>query len=167
MNLYYWDDYVCIRLKLWSDSLFRPTPLRDCGKWDGRWMTAAAVHIKTLPYTNLKPHIKLRKTWQRYWSEQTGNKLRIVKPHLGRYTTDSHNIHAEVALARLRIGLTRVTHSYLFTGPSRRLCGGPICSPHPNHVQGTRSNTTQTLSPTLQTPHSTPPSLLFRGNAMF
>lgn len=92
-------------------------------------MAAAAtllntVDITTLPYTDVKPHIRqqLRKTWQTHWSEQTDNKLHVIKPHLGPYTTDARNRYTEVALARLRIGHTHATHSHLLTGSPRPLC---------------------------------------------
>lgn len=88
----------------------------------------AALHntidITTVPYTDMKPHIRqhLRRTWQTDWSTQSDNKLHVIKPHLGPYTTDTRNRYTEVALARLRIGHTHATHSYLLTGSSRPLC---------------------------------------------
>ena len=53
---------------------------------------------------------------------QTDNKLHLIKPRLGRYTTDTHNRFNEVTLARLRIGHTHATHSHLLTGSPRPLC---------------------------------------------
>lgn len=58
------------------------------------------VHITTVPYTDLKTHIRqeFRETWQAEYSQQMDNKLHVMKPHLGRYTTDSRNEHTKAAL---------------------------------------------------------------------
>lgn len=81
----------------------------------------SSVDLTAVPYRDLKPHVRqnLRKTWQKHWSEQTDNKLHVIKRHLGRYTTDSHNRNKEVALASLRIGHRLVTHYHLLTESPR------------------------------------------------
>lgn len=61
------------------------------------------------PYTDLKPYIiQLPKPWQ--LGQQTAIKSRVIKRHLGWYTTDSDNRQTEVILARLRTGHTQATH---------------------------------------------------------
>lgn len=53
-------------------------------------MAAAAALTNTVDITI--PDTRPKKTWQVGWSTQTNNKLHIIKPRLGRCTTDSHNI---------------------------------------------------------------------------
>lgn len=91
-------------------------------------MAAAAtclntVDIATLPYMNMKPHIRqpFRNTSQTHWSEQT-DKLHVIITHIEPCITDTRNRYTEDALARLRIGHTHVTHSHPLTWYLRRLC---------------------------------------------
>ena len=53
--------------------------------------------------------------WQECWSDdRRGAKLRSIKPLLGKWSSSCRKSrHQEVVLARLRIGHTNVTHSYL------------------------------------------------------
>ena len=82
------------------------------------------IDIPQVPHIDIKPTIRhtLRRLWQKHWDKQTENKLHVIKPHLGRYTTDTHNRFNEVTLARLRIGHTHATHSHLLTGSPTPLC---------------------------------------------
>ena len=55
--------------------------------------------------------------WQTSWNNSIGNKLLDIKPTIGEYQSVVRNIRREeVVLARLRLGHTRVTHSYLLQG---------------------------------------------------
>ena len=48
------------------------------------------------------------------WNNSIGNKLLDIKPTIGEYQSVVRNIRKEkVVFARLRLGHTRVTHSYL------------------------------------------------------
>jgi len=50
-----------------------------------------------------------------HWDQHTGNKLHSVKPHLGYYPLSSLSRRDAVVLQRLRIGHTRLSHSYLLS----------------------------------------------------
>ena len=60
--------------------------------------------------------------WQTSWNNSIGNKLLYIKPTNGEY---ARNIRKEeVVLARLCLGHTRVTHSYLLQGKEQPQCVG-------------------------------------------
>ena len=84
----------------------------------------SSIDVPRVPYLDIKSVVRreLRRLWQQHWDKQTENKLHVIKPHLGRYTTDTHNRFNEVTLARLRIGHTHATHSHLLTGSPTPLC---------------------------------------------
>ena len=59
------------------------------------------------------------KEWQTSWNNSIGNKLLDFKPTIGEYQSVVRNTRKEeVVLARLRLGHTRATHSYLLQGES-------------------------------------------------
>ena len=63
--------------------------------------------------------------WQTSWNNSIGNKLFVIKPTIGEYQSVVPNIgKEEVVLARLRLGHTRVTHSYLLQGEVQPQCVG-------------------------------------------
>lgn len=78
-----------------------------------------------IPYTDFKPCINdnLRNKWQSAWNAAVNNKLHSIKPSLGEWQP-SHRTDRkeEVTLARLRIGHTFLTHSFLLTGEEQPLC---------------------------------------------
>lgn len=86
-----------------------------------------SADIEKVPYQDLRPHIKhsIRKQWQEEWDAVNENKLRIIKPNIGSYTTEKHDRYKEVALCRLRIGHTHATHSHLLTNSPAPHC--PNC----------------------------------------
>jgi len=61
--------------------------------------------------------------WQDIWSSCTGNKLYSIYPIVG---SVRHNKflcrHDTVIINRLRIGHTRLTHSYLLSGDDQPTC---------------------------------------------
>ena len=72
-----------------------------------------------IPFSNFKPSINkyILEEWQTSWNNSIGNKLLDIKPTIGEYQSVVRNIRREeVVLARLRLGHTRVTHSYLLQG---------------------------------------------------
>ena len=80
-----------------------------------------------IPYTDKIPLIKnfLHKKWQIEWDRLVNNKLHTIKPKLG----PSFLVHScrkdQVILNRIRIGHSRLTHSYLMgneTDKSRPKC---------------------------------------------
>ena len=78
-----------------------------------------------IPYTDAKHAINTysKTKWQTLWNNVPFNKLRSIKPTIG----DSYNVcrtvrREEVILARLRIGHTRLTHSFLLKGDDIPVC---------------------------------------------
>ena len=63
-----------------------------------------------------------------------GNKLLDIKPTIGKYQSVVQSIRKEVVLARLRLGNTRVTHSYLLQGEEQPgqciVCDAPFTVRH-------------------------------------
>ena len=68
--------------------------------------------------------------WQTSWNNSIRNKLLEIKTRIGEYQSVAGNIRKEeVVLARLRLGHTRVTHSYLLLGeeqPQSVGCDAPF-----------------------------------------
>ena len=63
--------------------------------------------------------------WQTSWNNSIGNNLLDIKPTIGEYQSVVRNIRKEeVILARLHLGHTRVTHSYLLQGEEQPQCVG-------------------------------------------
>ena len=68
-----------------------------------------------ISFSNFKPSINkyILEEWQTSWNNSIGNKLLDIKPTIGKYQSVVRNIRREeVVLARLRLGRTKVTHSY-------------------------------------------------------
>ena len=69
-----------------------------------------------IPFLNFKPPINkyILEESQTLWNNSIGNKLLEIKPTIGEHQSVVRNIRKEeVVLARLHLGHTRVTHSYL------------------------------------------------------
>ena len=80
-----------------------------------------------LPFSYFKPSINryILDKWQTSWNNSIGNKLRDIKPTIAEYQSVVRNIRKEkVDLVRLRLGHTRVTHSYLLQGEEQPQCVG-------------------------------------------
>ena len=80
-----------------------------------------------IPFSNFKPSINkyILEEWQTSWNNSIGNKLLDIKPTIGEKQSVVRNIRKEeVVLARLRLGHTRVTHSYLLQGEEQPQCVG-------------------------------------------
>ena len=78
-----------------------------------------------IPFSNFKPSINryILEEWQTLWNNSIGNKLLDIKPTIGEHQSVVRNIRKEeVVLARLRLGHTRVTHSYLLLGEEQPQC---------------------------------------------
>jgi len=68
------------------------------------------------PYTDFKRCIKdcLRQKWQASWNDAVNNKLHTIKPILGEWTPSYRDDRREeVVIARISIGHTYLTHSYI------------------------------------------------------
>ena len=69
-----------------------------------------------LPYTDFKYYIiqYIKAKWQAEWDTAIGNKLHAVQPTLGKWKGSSRTSRREeTVLSRLRIGHSRLTHSFL------------------------------------------------------
>ena len=80
-----------------------------------------------IPFSNFKPSINkyILDQWQTSWNKSIGNKLLEIKPTIGEHQSVVRNIRKEeVALARLHLGHTRVTRSYLLLGEEQPQCLG-------------------------------------------
>ena len=63
--------------------------------------------------------------WQTSWNNSIGNKLLEINPTFGEHQSVVRHIRKEeVVLARLCLGHTRVTHSYLLLGEEQPHCVG-------------------------------------------
>ena len=72
-----------------------------------------------IPFSNFKPSINksILDQWQTSWNNSIGSKLLEIKPTFGEHQSVLRNIRKEeVVFARLRLGYTRITHSYLLLG---------------------------------------------------
>ena len=70
----------------------------------------------TIQLSNVKPFINryILNTLQTSWNNSVGNELYDITPNIGSSQSVVRNIRLEgVVLARIRIGHTRITHSYL------------------------------------------------------
>jgi kelch-like protein 2/3 len=89
--------------------------------------TAASLKIPAkcfYPYAN-----KLyTKEWQEHWKKQTENKLYAVNPTIGRIPKlKGLGRREQTIITRLRIGHTRLTHSYLMSADSPPECTACKC----------------------------------------
>ena len=78
-----------------------------------------------VPHTDYRCLINsyIKSSWQQSWNDDTYNKLRVVKPVLGElHPTVGVTRHEEVVITRLRIGHTRLTHSYLLNREAAPEC---------------------------------------------
>src|SRR5208282_3493787 len=72
----------------------------------------------TVPYSDFKSTINsyTLSCWQQSWDLQTGNKLHAIVPKVGPMKSYGLPRRDEIKIRRLRIGHTRLTHSYLMKG---------------------------------------------------
>jgi len=74
------------------------------------------------------------KDWQKTWNNSTGNKLQSVKPTIDETKQQKPvSCREAVVLNRLRIGHTRLTHSYLLSHddqPECMTCQCPLTVEH-------------------------------------
>ena len=81
----------------------------------------------SIPYANFKSFINryILNKWQSLWNNSVGNKLFEIKPVIGQSQPVARNVRQEeVVLARLLIGHTRITHSYLLKREEPPYCFG-------------------------------------------
>ena len=81
------------------------------------------VHFK-IPYTDFIPKVKnyVKNKWQLRWEHQGGRKLKEIMPILKPISLNGMTRKEEVVIHRVRIGHTRLTHSYLMEGRVVPVC---------------------------------------------
>ena len=80
-----------------------------------------------IPFNNFKPFINkyVFDKWQTIWNEASFNKLKEIEPIVNNHRSSPKlSRREEIVLARLRIGHTRITHSYLFKREDQPYCFG-------------------------------------------
>ena len=78
-----------------------------------------------IPSNNFKPFINnyVLSQWQASWNTAVFNKLHAIKPNIGNGSSAFRNLRREeVVITRLRIGHTRITHSYLLNHEEQPFC---------------------------------------------
>lgn len=115
---------------------------------------AASSPTAPLPFQSVLDQRLLLKfallaAWQQHW-HQVGpsNKLNVIKPSVGEWHTSYQNNRSfEVALARLRIGHTRMTHGFLMCNEDPPLCSTCQC---PDTISHIFTNCTKYVAPLQQ-----------------
>uniref|UniRef100_A0A8D8RZ79 Uncharacterized protein n=1 Tax=Cacopsylla melanoneura TaxID=428564 RepID=A0A8D8RZ79_9HEMI len=75
----------------------------------------------------------MKTEWQNSWNNIANNKLKSIKPRIEPWVTSNQDKRIlEIVLTRMRIGHTRLTHSFLFTrsDPPSCACGAPLTVLH-------------------------------------
>ena len=77
-----------------------------------------------MPYTDLLPNVKshVKVLWQERWDNQNDNKLNAISPIIKPFKYNNLSRKEEVIMHRIRIGHTRLTHSYLMEGKPLPTC---------------------------------------------
>ena len=80
-----------------------------------------------IPFSNFKPCINkyILDQWQTLWNNNIGITLFEINPTIGEHQSVVRNIRKEVVvLARILLGHTRITHSYLILDEVQPYCVG-------------------------------------------
>lgn len=82
-----------------------------------------SAEIDTMVHTDLKPHFKdkVLNTWQQIWNNDS-SKLSEIKSTVKPWKFVPRRRSEQVALTRLRLGHTRLTHEYLISKNPRPTC---------------------------------------------
>jgi ribonuclease HI len=83
-----------------------------------------------IPHTDIKQYINayIHKLWQTSWGEEIHNKLNPIKPTIGDWKSAYRPIRREeTVLCRVRIGHTRLTHSFIMKGEDKPVCANCNC----------------------------------------
>ena len=119
-----------------------PSHVGISGNEDADKAAKDALSLESLPFrvpfNDFKPLINnfIQNVWQQSWSDPANqnNKLFTIKPGLGEWLPGLRtNRSEEIILARLRIGHSHITHSYLLEGeeePQCIPCSAPLTINH-------------------------------------
>jgi len=77
-----------------------------------------------VPYTDFYHTIRdyQRQKWQEKWNQQQYNKLKEIKPNIGKKSHHRLTRRDEVVLHRCRIGHSHLTHAYLLKNEDMPFC---------------------------------------------
>ena len=79
-----------------------------------------------IPASDYKQYISryVTECWQAGWSSLVDNKLHKIKPTVGEWPSCPSSLSRteEIILSRVRIGHTRLTHSYLMAHEDKPMC---------------------------------------------
>ena len=79
--------------------------------------------ILTYHLPNMKINKYILQQRQQHWKNYDDNKLLEIKPTQGEWKQSLKKTQKEeITLSRLRIGHTRITHSYLLEGKKQPMC---------------------------------------------
>ena len=95
------------------------------------------ISFVKLPYKDVRQYIGKYVTglWQMDWDQEVNNKLHSIKPKLGDLASAYRSVRRdEVLLCRLRIGHTRLTHSFLFNDEDPPECDTCQCIITVKHI---------------------------------
>ena len=98
---------------------------------------SSVMKQQKLPATGMYPRIikLIFDEWQEVWNCCAGNKLHAIRPTVGDYKEKTClSRRVTVLLNRLRIGHTRLTHSFLLSGDDLPECGTCQCSLTVKHI---------------------------------
>ena len=81
-------------------------------------LTDLESNIFKVPYTDKFYQVKqyVNSCWQQYWNENNQQKLYQIMPVIGEFNVCSLSRREQVVIHRIRIGHTRLTHSFLMEG---------------------------------------------------
>jgi kelch-like protein 2/3 len=93
------------------------------------------VSKSSVPYSDFKPLVcaYVNSAWQKCWDRETNNKLHGLQPVIGNYRHGKLTRRDEVAIHRLRVGHSHLTHSYLLKkeqAPVCHTCNSPLTIEH-------------------------------------
>ena len=89
-----------------------------------------------LPYSDSRQYVGqyVRDLWQREWDLAVHHKLHAIKPTIGGQSFTYRSRKEQVILDRLRIGHTRLTHSFLLKGEPPPECTTCECQLTIQHI---------------------------------
>jgi len=103
-------------------------PGNDCADREAKLAAASdnrRYYNQGVPCRDLYPNIKgsLMRYWQNKWDETENNKMKDIKETVRPWLSSNYkDRHMEVALCRLRIGHTRLTHGFLMDRSAPPFC---------------------------------------------
>ena len=90
-----------------------------------------------IPFGNFKKHINafLKSNWQSKWDEAINNKLHAIQPQLGFWPGGFRIIRCEeIVLARIQLGHSHLTHSFLLKQEATLYCIACDCRLTIKHI---------------------------------